>query len=62
MLRGLLSVELLGLGSLLELLLLGRLGRLGTTKTLLFVDVDLFLDVSVVLLRLLLLLGSRRRR
>jgi len=52
-LRGLLSVELLGLGSLLELLL----GRLGTTKTLLFVDVDLFLDVSVVLLRLLLLLG-----
>lgn len=59
MLRGLLSVELLGLGSLLELLLLGRLG---TTKTLLFVDVDLFLDVSVVLLRLLLLLGSRRRR
>jgi len=52
-------VELLGLGSLLELLLLGRLG---TTKTLLFVDVDLFLDVSVVLLRLLLLLGSRRRR
>jgi hypothetical protein len=58
-LRGLLSVELLGLGSLLELLLLGRLG---TTKTLLFVDVDLFLDVSVVLLRLLLLLGSRRRR
>jgi hypothetical protein len=58
-LRGLLSVELLGLGSLLELLL----GRLGTTKTLLFVDVDLFLDVSVVLLRLLLLLlGSRRRR
>jgi hypothetical protein len=57
-LRGLLSVELLGLGSLLELLLLGRLG---TTKTLLFVDVDLFLDVSVVLLRLLLLLGSRRR-
>ena len=58
MLRGLLSVELLGLGSLLELLLLGRLG---TTKTLLFVDVDLFLDVSVVLLRLLLLLGSRRR-
>jgi hypothetical protein len=56
-LRGLLSVELLGLGSLLELLL----GRLGTTKTLLFVDVDLFLDVSVVLLRLLLLLGSRRR-
>lgn len=58
MLRGLLSVELLGLGSLLELLL----GRLGTTKTLLFVDVDLFLDVSVVLLRLLLLLGSRRRR
>jgi len=53
-LRGLLSVELLGLGSLLELLLLGRLG---TTKTLLFVDVDLFLDVSVVLL-----LGSRRRR
>lgn len=61
MLRGLLSVELLGLGSLLELLLLGRLG---TTKTLLFVDVDLFLDVSVVLLLrlLLLLLGSRRRR
>lgn len=60
MLRGLLSVELLGLGSLLELLL----GRLGTTKTLLFVDVDLFLDVSVVLLLrlLLLLLGSRRRR
>jgi hypothetical protein len=57
-LRGLLRVELLGLGSLLELLL----GRLGTTKTLLFVDVDLFLDVSVVLLRLLLLLGSRRRR
>jgi hypothetical protein len=57
-LRGLLSVELLRLGSLLELLL----GRLGTTKTLLFVDVDLFLDVSVVLLRLLLLLGSRRRR
>lgn len=52
-------MELLGLGSLLELLLLGRLG---TTKTLLFVDVDLFLDVSVVLLRLLLLLGSRRRR
>jgi hypothetical protein len=49
-LRGLLSVELL------------LLGRLGTTKTLLFVDVDLFLDVSVVLLRLLLLLGSRRRR
>jgi len=53
-------VKLLGLGSLLKLLLL--LGRLGTTKTLLFVDVDLFLDVSVVLLRLLLLLGSRRRR
>ena len=55
-------MELLGLGSLLELLLLGRLGTTKTTKTLLFVDVDLFLDVSVVLLRLLLLLGSRRRR
>jgi hypothetical protein len=57
----LLSVELLRLGSLLELLL----GWLGTTKTLFFVDMDLFLDVCVVvlvLLLLLLLLGSRRRR
>jgi len=57
-----LSVELLRLGSLLELLL----GWLGTTKTLFFVDMDLFLDVGVVvlglLLLLLLLLGSRRRR
>jgi len=56
-----LSVELLRLGSLLELLL----GWLGTTKTLFFVDMDLFLDVCVVvlvLLLLLLLLGSRRRR
>lgn len=59
-LRGLLSVELLGLGSLLKLLLL--LGRLGTTKTLLFVDVNFFLDVGVVALLLLLRLGSRRRR
>jgi hypothetical protein len=53
----LLSVELLRLGSLLELLL----GWLGTTKTLFFVDMDLFLDVCVVVL-VLLLLGSRRRR
>jgi hypothetical protein len=37
---------------------------LGTTKTLFFVDMDLFLDVCVVVLvlLLLLLLGSRRRR
>jgi hypothetical protein len=58
----LVSVKLLGLGSLLELmLLLLLLGRLGTTEALLFVDADLLLDVSVVVLRLLLL-GRRRRR
>jgi hypothetical protein len=56
----LVSVKLLGLGSLLELMLL-LLGRLGTTEALLFVDADLLLDVSVVVLRLLLL-GRRRRR
>jgi hypothetical protein len=65
-LRRLLSVDLLGLGRLLELLL-GRLGRLGTTEALFFVDANLFLDVGVVmlmllLLLLLLLLGSWRRR
>jgi hypothetical protein len=57
----LVSVKLLGLGSLLELMLLLLLGRLGTTEALLFVDADLLLDVSVVVLRLLLL-GRRRRR
>ena len=55
-------MKLLGLGRLLELVLV-LLGRLGTTEALLFVDANLFLDVSVVVLVLVvLLLGSRRRR